>query len=292
MSLNLHGSENKLWKNPMLILIFVLSIGFVVTNIVIYGRNDSQTIFLNTFFNPILAVLVTVLAASLMRQVSESPRARALWLGLVIGWACWTIAEVIWTTAFLKGQEAPYPSLADLFWCIGYFPMYLALLMRSRSSGEKTGRVSQVIIIVISLLIIGFTLYGILLPIIRDYDPSLFAENFLNLFYPLADTFLIILSLQILFTSRKGSFTGAWFWISLGFILSSLSDLFFTYLSGINLYYPEGHANLMSVFVVDIPYTLSYVSFLVGLVTLLKTKSQTGQSRLPIGRTPTGREKS
>jgi hypothetical protein len=43
---------------------------------------------------------------------------------------------------------------------------------------------------------------------------------------------------------------------------------------------------------VDIPYTLSYVSFLVGLVTLLKTKSQTGQSRLPMGRTPTGREKS
>ena len=167
----------------------------------------SLTIVVNTILNPFLALLVTILAISLMKQISQSPRARTLWIGLILGWGLWTIAEGIWTIAFLQGHEAPYPGWADLFWCIGYFFLYLALWLRSRSITNKIGRVDLIIMVLFSLLIIGFTIGGILLPIIQAYDPSVLLESVLNLFYPLADTVLLILAFRILFSARKGTFS-------------------------------------------------------------------------------------
>ncbi|MGA9398130.1 MAG: hypothetical protein WBV22_07705, partial [Anaerolineaceae bacterium] len=168
-SQNTQNTRSDILKNPMILSIFLLCIGFVILNIVNFGRDNSFTIFINTILNPPLALIVTILAVLLLQKVVPSLRTRALWIGLVLGWACWTIAETIWAIAFIKGQEAPYPSWADLFWCIGYFPMYMALWLRSRSITGKPGRMSQIIIIAISLLIIGFTFFGILLPIIQAY---------------------------------------------------------------------------------------------------------------------------
>jgi hypothetical protein len=271
---NVQNNGSKFWKNPAIILILLLGIGFVITNILIFGQNDSQTIFINTILNAILALLVTLVAIALMRQVSQSSRARALWIGLILGWGLWTIAEVIWTIAFLGGQEAPYPGWADLFWCVGYFFLYLALGLRARSDTGRISRMNQIVLILISLVIISLTIFGVLLPIIQTYDPSILLESMINLFYPLADMILLVLALRILFSANKGSFSQAWLWISLGFIVISFSDLFFTFASVRDLYYPEGHANFMSVFLVDVPYTISYMLFLVGLVSLSKIGRQ------------------
>ena len=271
---NVQNNVSSFWKNPAIILILLLGIGFVITNILIFGQNDSQTIFINTILNAVLALLVTILAISLMRQASQSPRARALWIGLILGWGFWTIAEVIWTVAFLGGQEAPYPGWADLFWCIGYFFLYLALWLRSRSNTGTISRMNLIIMILISIVIIGLTIVGVLLPIIQAYDPSILLESIINLFYPLADMVLLALALRILFSASKGSFSQSWLWISLGFIVISFSDLFFTFASVRDLYYPDGIANFMSVFLVDVPYTISYMLFLVGLVSLSKMRQQ------------------
>jgi diguanylate cyclase len=278
---NIQNNESNIWKNPALILILLLGIGFVVANILIFGRNDSQTIFVNTILNPILALLVTILAISLMRQASQSPRARTLWIGLILGWGLWTIAEVIWTIAFLQGQEAPYPGWADLFWCVGYFFLYLALWLRSNSITGKINRSNRIILVLVSVLMVAFIVVAILIPSIQAYDPSLLLESIINLFYPLADMILLVLALSILFTANKGTFSQSWLWIALGFILISFSDLYFTYLSVQDLYYPDGHVNFMSVFLVDVPYTISYMLFLVGLISLSKMRQRPMKSINP-----------
>lgn len=283
------NTSTNILKNPVIVLLFLLCIGYVVLNVIKFGGDNSQTIFINTVLIPPLALLVTLMAFLLMLQVVPSFRTRALWLGLVLGFACWTIAETIWAIAFIKNQEAPYPSLADLFWFIGYFPMYIALWLRLRSITEKPGRMNEIIIVVISLFFIALTFFGILLPILQNFDPSAALESALNLFYPLADTILIILALRILFTARQGTFAQSWFWISLGFIFSSVSDLFFTYSSGLGVYYPNGQANLISVYLVDVPYTLSYLFFLIGMLSLWQMKQRSGRSTIPQGRVPVGR---
>jgi hypothetical protein len=268
-------------KNPVILLIFLVCVALIILNIAIYGRSDYWSTFVSTIFNPLFAFIVTILAVILLRQVLPNPRARALWLGLVLGWACWTIAEIMWTLYFMKGQEVPYPSLADLFWCIGYLPMSVALALRLHATSGKASLWNQILIIVCCLIIIGFTIVAILLPILRANDPSARLESFLNLFYPFGDVVLIILALLILFSTNRSTFSASWSWISLGFLFSSFSDLFFSYLNIVNLYYPDGHANLMSVFVVDLPYTVSYLLFMVGLVALAQMKPTPVSVNLP-----------
>lgn len=276
-------------KNPAIVVFFFLTVCYIIINLIYFETNDPASLFINTILNPPLAAIGVILAFYLARQAQPSNRSRMLWIGLVIGWICWTIAETLWTYAFITGQEVPYPGWADLFWCIGYFPMYLALGIRGRMILEKPSRLNQVIVTLISILIVGFTVYGVLLPIFQAYDSSAVLESILSLFYPLADTILVILALRILFSAHKGTFSHSWFWIALGFILSAFSDLFFSYASGLDLYYPDMQANLISVWLVDVPYTLSYIFFIVGLIPLCQKKQEPGQPDHMQGRSAPGR---
>jgi len=283
-SQNPQQTNARILKSPVIMLIFLVCIAVIILNITIYGRDDYWTTFVSTIFNPLFAFIVTILAVILLRQVLPNARARALWVGLVLGWACWTIAEVMWTYYFINGQEVPYPSLADLFWCVGYIPMCVALGLRLHSSAARPSRTNKFIVILFSLFIVVFTVLAILLPILQANDPAPFVESFLNLFYPLGDVALIVLALLILFSANRGTFSASWFWISLGFMLSSFSDLFFSYLNLLEKYYPNGQATVMSVFLVDLPYTISYLFFMVGLIALVQMKSVPLSVNLPSGR--------
>ncbi len=281
--------QSKLIKDIASMLIIFLGSAFVILNLFYYGRNDDLANFINTVFNPPLAFITTMLALILLHQVLPSFRSRALWLGLVLGWGCWAVAESLWAIAFLKGDEVLFPSWADLFWTVGYIPIIIALFIRSRSMAGEPSRMNRFVITVLSVLILGFTFFGILLPIIRAYDASAALEGALSLFYPLADTILVFLALRILLTSEQGKFVHSWFWIAAGFIVSSFSDLFFSFATVLDLYYPNGQANLLSVFIVDVPYTLSYLFFIAGLVALWQVKQLPGLADRPQGRVPTGR---
>jgi len=271
----------RIWKNPVIILIFLVCFTLIVLNIAIFGQDDYLISLVGTIFNPIFALIVTILAILLLRQVLPNPRARALWIGLVLGWACWTVAEIMWTYYFINGQDVPYPSLADFFWCVGYLPMSLALGLRLRSNTGRPRLGSLILVILINLLLVGFTIIAILVPIIQANDPSARLESFLNVFYPLGDVVLIVLAMLILFSANRGTFSAAWSWISFGFVVSAFADLFFAYLSLLDMYYPNGQATFTSVFVVDLPYTISYLMFMVGLVALAQMKSTPVSVNLP-----------
>ena len=173
------------------------------------------------------------------RQIKSGSQNQLLWLGLTIGWAMWTIAELWWAIASLIDQEVPYPSGADFFWLAGYIPMYFALWGRLRLLPKTINSAQRTALWVLSLVIVGFSTLFILLPIILQSDPSAIAESIISIIYPLADTILIILVLRLLFSYQQGMYGQAWQWVASGFILMALGDLLFAYASTINLYYPE-----------------------------------------------------
>lgn len=260
----------KSWKQ---ISISVLVVIYIAINLFRIG-GDSFIINLNNFIVVPLALGTTFLAFILWRQIKTGNLNSLLWLGLTIGWAMWTIAELWWAIASLIGQEMPYPSWADFFWLAGYIPMYFALWGRFRSLPKNISSAQRVGVWVLSLLVLGLTILLVILPIIRDSEPSAFVENVISISYPLADTILQIIVLQILFSYQLGMYGRAWRWIASGFILSSLGDVLFSYASTNNLYYPEQQVNFLSTIGVDIPYNLSYLVWIVGLFllqNLLKT---------------------
>ena len=117
------------------IVIFMLVLTFI--NVFIVG-GDAFIYNLNSSVDPPLSILVTVSAALLWRRMSKEKHNRVLWSGMLIGWALWTIAEVIWMVSTLLGQEVPYPSAADFFWVLGYIPMGIGLITRIRTMPARS----------------------------------------------------------------------------------------------------------------------------------------------------------
>jgi hypothetical protein len=202
----------------------------------------------------------------LWRRMTVGSQNRLLWSGLAIGWVFWTIAEFWWGIAAIMGQEVPYPSWADFFWLAGYIPMFIALQARLRSLPQNINLLQEVVIWSAILLTMAVTLVFVLLPILRNNDPTAILESTLNILYPVVDVALLVLVLRMLFSYQQGIYGSAWVWLTAGFALQSPSNLLFSYATTADLYYPDQKVNLLSTLGVDIPYNLGYLLWLIGIL--------------------------
>ena len=246
------------------ILTGVLGLLYFVINLFVLG-GDEFVYNLNSLLVSPLSILTAVMAATLWRGMKTGIQNQLLWGGLLAGWVLWAAAESLWATYSLSGQD-PYPSWADLFFLIGYVPMSVGFLSRVWGLPKKQEKSQRVVIWVISLIVISVTTIFILIPILQDYDPERLLESLLSLFYPLADLFLLLLTLNLLFTYGAGDYGSGWRLILFGFITVTFSDLFFSYADWNGLYYPDSNATWISRFAVDVPYIFSYVLWTLGIL--------------------------
>lgn len=257
------------WKQT---LIFGLAISYTAINFFRIG-GDAFVFNLNTNIPAPLALVLSLSALMLWRKVAVGSHNRLLWSGMTTGWILWTIAEFWWGFASILGQEVLYPSWADFFWVLGYLPIYIALWTRIRSLPQKLTPLHRIGLLLSVLVSMVCTIFIVLIPIIRNNDPTAILESTLNILYPLADLFLLLFVLRTFFTYQQGMYGRAWMWLSAGFVLISLADLVFSYANIVNLYYPEGQINLLSSMGVDVPYVLSYLIWLNGILIVQKTQS-------------------
>lgn len=249
-----------------------LGLIYVVINLFVIG-GDNFVYSLNNNITIPLAIISTVFAFSLWDLVKTGLN-RLLWGGLLLGWALWTIAEVLWVVYGYIYQEIPYPSPADFFWLIGYIPMGLGLYSRIREIPVKLSQAQKMVLWATSLTTILITFFFILIPIIQNNDATRWLESALNIIYPLADLFLLIIVLRLIFVYRSGDYGFGWNLLAVGFILHSISNLIFSYASLSDLYYPDLKVNFISGMAVDVPYNLSYLFWFIGLYALRITLSR------------------
>ncbi len=223
---------------------------------------------LGSVLNAPLAVLITILAISIYRQMGLGKHPRGMWAGMIFCWGLWAIAESLWMYFSLTGSEVPYPSWADLFWLVGYIPLLAGLISRLRSIPTKPTLVQNILIWLISLLIILGAGYFAIKPSIDYWGEGRLVENLPNLIYPLADLLVAIIILRLFFSFEKGDYGFGWRLIAVGFFLLTTADLVFTYATWEEIYYPDMQANLISRLFVDAPYTLSYFMWLLGVLAL------------------------
>lgn len=264
--MNLSPIFNNRQFRTVTMIVAVLTLLYLTVNIFVLG-GDELVYNLNSFLVSPLAILTSLMAALLWRQMKSGMQSRRLWAGLFIGWICWAVAETLWAGYSLAGLD-PYPSWADFFFLIGYLPLSVGLLSRVIGLPKKHGKSQQLRIWAISLAVLTATTLFILIPIIQEYDPELWFENLLSIFYPLADLFLLLLVLNLLFTYGPGDYGLGWRFILVGFVTVIISDLFFSYTEWNGLYYPDGKANLVSTLGVDTLYSTSYVLWTLGSYTL------------------------
>lgn len=246
------------------VVIGILVLIYLVINLFVIG-GDEFVIRLNSSITAILATLTTVFAYSLWKLVNTGRNNRLLWGGLLAGWTAWAIAEILWLAYGYLYQDVPYPSPADFFWLVGYLPMGYALYSRRKEIPTKLSQTHKITLWAISLITILASVNYILVPIIQTSDGANWLESILNLFYPLADLGLLILVIQLIVVYRGGDYGFGWSLLTAGFILQPISDLIFSFASLSDLYYPDQKVNLLSTIGIDVPYTLSYLVWFLGL---------------------------
>jgi hypothetical protein len=260
---------------------------YLIVNIFKIG-GDGFIFSLANGLNASLALIVALFSLTLWRDVGVHVQSQRLWAGLIAGWSLWALAEVIWAVASILGQEIPYPSLADLFWVLGYLPIGFGLISRIRSLPTRMNWLQWLILVALSLGILGLTIPFIFIPILLDFDAGRLLESVLNVLYPLLDLFLMILILRLFFAVETGVHRFGWQLLTSGFLLMTFSDLLFTYADWNGIYYPDMKATLLSRLGVDATYAASFLVWFAGLYTLrlLMRAPEPVQAILPPKRLP------
>jgi len=238
-----------------------LIVSISVTILYVIGQADLEfmRIFSNIIFAPVAFAPVVVAFETSRRYGWEfESKLGRIWLMFLIGIFLWFLGEFVWAIYVLGFKiDAPYPSVADVFYLLGYLPLicgFIMYLMQFRPAlSLKTARLGLFIATVMIILTIAF-LYR---PIINSPEDSVIVS--LDLLYTTLDLVILIFSAQIfVFTLSYTSLFGGGLWKALlflviGTILNAGADLLFSYLDLVGIYYEGNPSELL--------YLWSYIAF-------------------------------
>jgi hypothetical protein len=176
----------------------------------------------------------------------------AIWLFFTLGTGLWVLAESTWAFYYFILQVAvPYPSLADIFYTGGYFPIFAGLLgylnaFRVALSRRRLGY---------ALVVIGFGValaLTFVLPV--ELAKNLSTINFLtDMTYPVLDFVLLSLAVLSLAIFAGGKIARWWMLFGAGASLYVIGDEFFLYQVAHGTYY-NGSVD-------DLIFLLGYLTF-------------------------------
>lgn len=188
---------------------------------------------------PIYALLPTLSAYMAMKHFGlKSILGRAMF-AFSIGLFFWFIGEIVWAIyVIVYGIEVPFPSAADLFYLLGYPPLYFGLISYLKVFKDAFNRIvisissiaGLIVIIVTSILIVPEALIS----------SSNLIEGILSTIYPVFDSLLIILAVMGAIIFFGGRIWMSWLLIAIGFILLGIVEISYYYQELLGLIW-EGH---------------------------------------------------
>ncbi len=244
--------------------IFGFSLVLIGINLFMLGANKSPAT-INNIANVMGVLIASIFAIQVWLTNSDDEFLNMFWGLLAIGLAFWTIAEGIWLYLSFAYSETPFPSLADLFWLLGYVPVIAAFVRRHSRLQVTQTPLQRMINILVAALFITATGFFVIWPTIAAFDPAKILESFLNLAYPLTDLTIIILVLRLFFSTQTGRFSVTWQLLGFGFLAMTIADLMFSYGDWNGIYYPDGNPTLFSI-VLDVLYYNSYLLIAIGIL--------------------------
>jgi len=181
-----------------------------------------------------------------------------IWLGFALGMLLWFLGELGWAVyTMVLNVEIPYPSIADVFWLLGYVPLFIALLLYIQiiQPAISLRLFSIAAIIVIAGAVSVFM--SLMIPVLATSSEQDFVTLSISLAYPALDLMLFleaILGLLVFtFTPLKGRIGAAWFIMNAAILATAIADLAFSYTNLDGTYY-NGHP-------LELLYHVSYLLF-------------------------------
>jgi hypothetical protein len=187
------------------------------------------------------------------------------YLWLFTGLMFWFSAEVIWAyTRQVLGIEIPYPSIADGAWIIGYgfFAFYTYRMLGKMG---KTNPIDKNLVLLVSVAVslsLAYILnltFGVADILSAAQDP---VSTMVSLAYPLLDGILLVPSMVILWSFRKGDpSSNQWKMLSVSFVLLTIGDIGFGYSFALAPSVAEEFEWVWSIF-----YNTGYICIVAGVL--------------------------
>jgi diguanylate cyclase len=233
-------------KKTKMLLIFMVII--VISNLILsFACNgESMTMKIINDLLPVgCAIVSVVLLFVTIRKFTEFDFAKKTWLMIFSGILLYMLAEIMFAILelwFKMDMNENFPSAADIFWYLGYIPIFTGLIMMFlgyKQSGMPMGNIKLYFILgILLLLVMAIVISLLLIPIIQDPESDTLTK-ISSLYYPIGDLLVVIPALLLMIiTSQFGSGTISmpWRYLAIGFLLFTISDLLYSYLSWNGVY--------------------------------------------------------
>lgn len=227
---------------PRLEKFHLLCIALAALSLVLYVYGFFNREFIAICSNlifPMYGLFPTLTAYNAARKYGLTSILGRTLFAFFLGLLAWTIGEVAWSVYVLVyGLEIPFPSIADVFYLLGYpllfFGLSSYLIVFKDALNKKIVSISSimgtVVVIVTGVLVIPELLYS----------SSNLLEGILSLLYPTFDAVLVILSIMGVMIFLGGRISTSWILLSIGFILLGIVDISYYYQNLLGLIW-EGH---------------------------------------------------
>jgi hypothetical protein len=232
----------------------------------VYGQSNLNFIgFVSNIITPFEALAAFAMAALLWKRNSgkQAGGMSRVYASYSLGIGFWLLAECTWSLYVLAFQiEIPYPSMADLFWLVGYVPLLMALLLQAWPFRELLVSKKQ-LALTLGMFVLAFLLLIVTIPPLLGQGQDLVALG-VSVAYPLLDTLLLTVAIPIFLVFRKGSYWRPLLFVMFGIILQLFGDLAFNQAFFSSSYY-AGSA-------IDLIFDMSYLMLALGFYRALKPR--------------------
>jgi hypothetical protein len=233
----------------------------LLVNVLGYLTFKEQALLILSDTLPVVCSLLSVIGVAFaLVRFKTFDFTKTAWLLILIGLIFDFLAESTYgMLEIFMGMDMNEvcPSIADYLWCFAYIPFFIGLIMMItgyKNSGFPILHMKKYIIIgIVSTVLIILVIYFLLIPIIVDDETSTFAKV-TYMFYPIADTLVVTISvliMAIILQFGRSLVALPWKLMAFGFILFTVCDLLYSYLSWQNLY-NDGN-------IIDIGWNLGYL---------------------------------
>lgn len=217
------------WTLPVYLVLLIVSI--VIYPLVSTG---GVVILFGNLAKIISLVFACVNLTATRNAFAPGDTPRRAWTWLAAGMWIWLLAQLIFAFYKLILKQSPYPSPADLFFVIAYFPLFIGLMVLVKdfkSTGLPMGSAGSYVVQGFLLLgAYGTVFFTLLLKFLRNEDAL--ELKFLNVGYPTFDFLLIAMTsvlIRVSWMLRGGSLAKSWIMLCVGFLVLGVADIAFAY---------------------------------------------------------------
>jgi hypothetical protein len=208
--------------------------------------------------NFLASLSTTIVAVLMLGSFRAGDRPRRIWIHLTVGFACWSISEIIWGVYYVSGIEIPIPSIADLFWFAGYIFFTIALVAQYRVINRSITTPGALFAVIGIYILIAINTLGLVA--ITEAPPTV--VSILNYSYPVLDLALGIAALSVMFSFRGGKLALPW----IGMFFFSISDVLYAFLVESGLYAQSAQSGNVLSLIADTTYIAAYLVVTLGIL--------------------------